>query len=344
VTDSEATERRRLRVIVDPHAVRQLQMFALDGNFDQALALTRDKLAYGLQPVGVLCALMVPTLREIGELWHANLITHEDQARVSAVCDHVLDHVLQGPQVAADVAPQGTVIIAAPLGEAHLLGARLASVALEAAGWSVVDLGSDVPVADLVAAIRHGAEPAAVLIHAARTARLPAILAVIDVIRREHGGVMVAGTAFGAGGSWAECVGAACWVEDPHWGVLRHLPPPTPNPATVTPEQRGACSEVLRRRDDPNDEWPDATQLEDALHEAVGQLEPTRFVFDELAASVLLDESAVFTDAVMWYRGFLSSRAQPPDAIRRALLHVRSQLADVPSCDGPLAVALAGVT
>lgn len=335
-----SSSRRRLRAVVTPESARHARELALGGNFDQALALAREKLQHDLPMAEVLTALFLPGLREARDLWHVNCITAADQEAATRVCDFVLDQVWP---TSPPMAHRGSVIIAAPEGERHTFAARLTSLGLSVEGWSVLDLGADVQVADVEAALAAAADVKGLIVHGTSTACLPAALAMIDAATRQGAGVVAAGSGFGEMGRYGWMLGAAGWAMQPGAAVASQLPVAVSLSARPDELARRSSEAVVRRADAvfgsrpcPNHaEFPD---------DAAGTLMPVPFLAGQLAASVLVDEPCLMADAVGWYCQFLASRGTPVAPLRATLGALGKAVIDIPGCRPPLAAAGAALS
>jgi excisionase family DNA binding protein len=94
--------------------------------------------------------LLGPALRQIGDGWSRGAISIADEHRATAVALGLAGRlsplfVRRGPPRA------GTVLLAGAEGDTHLIPLLMVADALRADGWSVVNLGADVPRAELVA-------------------------------------------------------------------------------------------------------------------------------------------------------------------------------------------------
>ena len=103
----------------------------------------------GATAKGVYLDLFVPAMRAIGERWALGQITVAEEHRASAVMQRLIGRM--GPQFRPRGPRRGSVIIGAPSGELHGLPVALAADLLRSTGFTVVDLGADVP-ADAFAA------------------------------------------------------------------------------------------------------------------------------------------------------------------------------------------------
>jgi methanogenic corrinoid protein MtbC1 len=340
--NSPSSSSRRLRAIVTPESIRFARELALTGNFDQGLALAREKAQYDLPLIDVLVAMYLPVLREVGDLWHFNAIAHQDQAVASRVCDHVLDHVLDDvrPSPKPPEVRHGTVIVAAPEGEEHTFAGRLAALALMAEGWSVVDLGADVRAADLEAACAALTDLRGIVVHAAATSILPSALQLIDVATHHGVGVLVGGRGFGERGRYGALLGAAAWGEHPGRTLGASLSTVAVSGVGPLTPARDASAEVSARA--AAHAAAGSCPFTDRLpSDAVGPLEPVRFLTADLAAAVLVDSPEIMADAVAWYGHFLATRGCAGPVLAEALDAVCATMADVGECRDALAAARA---
>lgn len=95
---------------------------------------------------------VAPLLQRIGHGWSERSVTVAQEHMATAVIRRVLGWLVRVYQVRG-VAP--TLVIATPPHHAHELGALMAAASAAAEGWSVTYLGPDLPVTDLVTAVRQ---------------------------------------------------------------------------------------------------------------------------------------------------------------------------------------------
>ncbi len=123
----------------------------LDGAaFEQALA----EAGLALTLPQLLEELLVPLLQEIGAGWRSGRIgiRHEHLATAAIRAWLVGARQSRSPQAHAPV-----LVVATPAGQIHELGALMAALVAEAAGWRVVYLGVDLPADEIAAAARQSA-------------------------------------------------------------------------------------------------------------------------------------------------------------------------------------------
>jgi excisionase family DNA binding protein len=124
--DSEALERRMLA-----------------GDSQGAWWLLQSHLGGGLDPSGVLTELVVPALRSIGERWASGEVSVAEEHKATAVAQRVIGHL--GMQFGRRGKDRGTVALAAPSGDLHVLPVAIAADLLRWRGFDVVELGGNAP-------------------------------------------------------------------------------------------------------------------------------------------------------------------------------------------------------
>jgi len=101
-------------------------------------------------PSDMYVRLLGPALRRIGDGWSRGAVSIADEHRASAVALGLAGRlsplfVRRGPSRA------GTVLLAGAEGDTHVIPLLMVADALRADGWGIVNLGADVPRAELVA-------------------------------------------------------------------------------------------------------------------------------------------------------------------------------------------------
>ena len=123
----------------------------VDGDPDLTIALTKQALEAGLEPLAIVEDGLVPGIREVGERFSCgeyflpNLIV---SARGMKQAMDLIEPVLQSRQQQTKSA--GTVVIGTVKGDIHEIGKSLVATMLSANGFVVHDLGVDVPVEKFV--------------------------------------------------------------------------------------------------------------------------------------------------------------------------------------------------
>ena len=110
----------------------------------------------------------------------------------------------------------GTILVAMPTGERHMLGAAMLADILGQAGYEVLNLGADTPPSSLARAIAAHDDLRAVIVTVVDSTRLPAAARLIAAARRIDGGPPVIAGGFAIPDlATARSIGADAWGADP---------------------------------------------------------------------------------------------------------------------------------
>lgn len=166
-----------------PDATATFLQAILSGNRPAAQAITEELLRAGLTLHELYVDVLEAALREVGRRWEQNLISVAREHLATAVVQGVMPQLL--PRVmAAHAPPRGRAVVSGVEGERHQVGPAMVADVLTLHGWQVDFLGTDLPVAALVAQVREA--DASLLALSAAT--LPAV----DGVRRAIEGVAAA--------------------------------------------------------------------------------------------------------------------------------------------------------
>jgi MerR family transcriptional regulator, light-induced transcriptional regulator len=139
-TFNTIARRGKSRISADREALER-QM--LSGDSAGAWWLLQSQLGGGLDPSGVLTDMVVPVLRSIGERWASGEVSVADEHRATAVAQRVIGHL--GMQFGRPGKDRGTVALAAPAGDLHVLPVAIVADLLRWRGFDVVELGGNTP-------------------------------------------------------------------------------------------------------------------------------------------------------------------------------------------------------
>jgi len=129
-------------------AMKQYDLETIDAHLNRHALL--------LAPAELIFSVVVPVLREAGDRWEAGAISPAQEHLASGIIRGVLGGLLRTMPKRARGA---RIVFATPAGERHELGLLSAAVLAAAAGYSVVYLGPDLPVADITqAAVKANAK------------------------------------------------------------------------------------------------------------------------------------------------------------------------------------------
>jgi MerR family transcriptional regulator, light-induced transcriptional regulator len=120
-----------------------LERRMLAGDSPGAWWLLQSHLGGGLDPAGVLTQMVAPALRSIGERWASGEVSVAQEHRATSVAQRLVGHL--GLQFGRRGKSRGTVVLAAPSGDLHLLPVAMAADLLRWRGFDVVELGGNAP-------------------------------------------------------------------------------------------------------------------------------------------------------------------------------------------------------
>ena len=101
----------------------------------------------------VYASVLEPCLHEIGRLWEIDGIDVAREHFFSAATTALMGQLY--PYLDKSPSSKGAVVVAATGGEQHEIGPRMVADLLEDAGWRCYYLGTNIPTADIVRAIRE---------------------------------------------------------------------------------------------------------------------------------------------------------------------------------------------
>jgi excisionase family DNA binding protein len=134
------TRRGKARTTADRDALER-QM--LSGDSAGAWWLLQSHLGGGLDPSGVLTEMVVPVLHSIGERWAGGEVSVAEEHMATAVAQRVIGHL--GMQFGRRGKGRGTIALAAPAGDLHVLPVAIVADLLRWRGFDVVELGGNTP-------------------------------------------------------------------------------------------------------------------------------------------------------------------------------------------------------
>ena len=152
----------------------------LDGEAPPALALTKEGLELGMEPLTLLFDGMIPALEEVGRLFEIGEYFVPEMLISANAMSGSMD-ILKPLIAASGAKPVGTFVMGTVKGDIHDIGKNLCNIMLEGAGFEVIDIGVNVaPEAFVEAIIEH--QPQAVGMSAFLTTTMPMFKTSIEAI------------------------------------------------------------------------------------------------------------------------------------------------------------------
>ncbi|PTX92349.1 corrinoid protein [Opitutus sp. ER46] len=151
------------------------------GKSNDAKALAQRALNEGTPPGTIVDQALVPAMTSVGDKFKRNLIfVPEMLIAARAMKAAMLE--LEPKLIAAGITPKYTAVLGTVQGDLHDIGKNLVGVMWKGANFKVVDLGTNVPPAKFIAAIREH-QPQIVGLSALLTTTMPAITDTVRAIR-----------------------------------------------------------------------------------------------------------------------------------------------------------------
>ena len=137
----------------------KLRNAVVDGKRKEAVVLVQQALDTGLGPEQIINQYLIPALNTVGDKFEQRKIFIPEMmmaAKSVQACMDLLNPLIKKETTDAGL---GTVVLGTVFGDLHDIGKNLVKLLLETSGFSVVDLGENVPPQRFVEAAReHGAQ------------------------------------------------------------------------------------------------------------------------------------------------------------------------------------------
>lgn len=191
-----------------------LEWNIVDGEHSSTNAMIESALAKGVAPRTLIAGPMAMGIAEVGRRFKMDEY-FLPEVMMSAKCMQAALGTLKPLIVAEKSEEIGTVVIGTVQGDLHDIGKKIVGMMMEAAGFTVVDLGVSVPPEDFIAAIRKH-KPKIVGFSALLTTTMNMQWETLKVIKaeglREDVRVFVGGAPISQ--AWCDKIGADAYASD----------------------------------------------------------------------------------------------------------------------------------
>jgi MerR family transcriptional regulator, light-induced transcriptional regulator len=192
--------------------------------FTQAILLGQRKAAEtvvmqaienGVPLLDVYVDVLQEALFEVGRRWEENMITVAEEHMATAITQYLLAQLY--PRIAWAGAIKGRIVVTGVQGELHHVGANIVADVLEANGWDVRFLGTNLPHAGILRVIEeHGADIVGISVTV--LSNIPQLISLVEAtdraFGRDHVRIMVGGSAFRSKPQLWKEVGAHGFARD----------------------------------------------------------------------------------------------------------------------------------
>ncbi len=158
----------------------QLQEAIENGETQKAMNKTKDALNMGLRTDKIIKTAINPAFRDLGQKMFDGEIYVTDVLMASRAA-HAAMYVMEPIISRSTGQTKGIVTIGTVAGDLHDIGKNLVIMMLQGSGYTVIDLGIDVPVEDFVEAIRTH-KPDVLALSALLTTTLPELDATLEAL------------------------------------------------------------------------------------------------------------------------------------------------------------------
>ena len=186
----------------------------LGGHRTAALNVALELLRDGRSVPDVYTDLLQAAQYEVGRLWEDNRISVSTEHMATAITQYVVAQMYSRMQIPDS--KRGNAIVTGVEGELHQLGANMVADVLEADGWNVRFLGTQLPHRDILQAI-DAHEPLLVGISTTMLFNLPTVARLVEDVRRTAPGklqIIVGGGAFRPRADMWRDIGANGFARD----------------------------------------------------------------------------------------------------------------------------------
>jgi methanogenic corrinoid protein MtbC1 len=194
----------------------------LDGQRQAALRIVDQALSAGHSHLDLYLNLFTESLYSVGELWQDNEIGVDQEHMATAITQYAIASVY--PRTVPVSNHRGNMVVTGVAGELHQIGANLVADAMEAGGWSVRFLGSNLPHPSVLAAVED-CSANILCISTTTVANLPAVAELVRAVRhrlRDRAPkIVLGGLAYRTVPHFARQVGAANAFTDLRSAVSR---------------------------------------------------------------------------------------------------------------------------
>lgn len=191
------------------------QAAVLHGRRRDAALIAIDALEAGHALADVFVDVIQETMYEVGRMWESNRLTVAEEHMATAIVQYVIGQLYHHLEV--EPARRGVAVVTGVQGDLHQVGAHMLSDALEAEGWRVRFLGTNLPNSGIVRTVEE-LEAGVLAISATMLFSLPKVASLIRDVRARLGDaspwIVVGGRAFAAAPDAWRDLGADGYAAD----------------------------------------------------------------------------------------------------------------------------------
>lgn len=181
----------------------------LNGQRQAALNIIDEALRAGHSHVDIYVDVFAEALHRLGHLWEMNKITVAQEHIATSITQYAIAAIY--PRMAPPPVQRGSMVVTGVSGELHQIGANLVADTMEANGWMVRFLGTNLPLSSILAAIEESSAQV-LCISTTILANLPSVAELIRTVRSQLSEkspkIVLGGAAYRQAGNFARELGA----------------------------------------------------------------------------------------------------------------------------------------
>lgn len=164
--------------------IEEVKELVIKGSAKKVAKAVQAALDAGCDPSEILNQGMVEAMSEVGEQFSKNeIFVSEMLVAARAMKKGVA--VLQPYLASGSTGSLGKVIIATVKNDLHDIGKNLVAMMIESAGFEVIDLGIDVPIAKIIECYRENPDTKIIALSALLTTTMPDLRETVDALNHE---------------------------------------------------------------------------------------------------------------------------------------------------------------
>jgi methanogenic corrinoid protein MtbC1 len=181
----------------------------LGGQRQAALNIIEEALRGGHSHVDIYVDVFAESLHRVGELWEMNKISVAQEHIATAITQYAIAAIY--PKLVPAEIHRGNMVVTGVAGELHQIGANLVADAMEATGWTVRFLGTNLPHSSVLSTIEEISADV-LCISTTIVASLPSAADLVRLVRSQLNGrspkIVLGGAAYRLASRFAHEVGA----------------------------------------------------------------------------------------------------------------------------------------
>ena len=187
---------------------------------DGAMELTIKALETGVSPKEILENALIPAMDKVGKKFSENKIFVPQMLMSARAMSYAMVQ-LKPFFMSGEIKTKGTFIIGTVKGDLHDIGKNLVALMVEGSGWSVIDLGVDVPSEKYIQALKEN-PGAIVALSALLTTTMINMGQIVADIKSEVPGTFIFVGGAPVNNEFCKKIGADAYTPDPQ-GVIEFL-------------------------------------------------------------------------------------------------------------------------